>query len=69
MNIYQRIVTDYSLYVPGKLNTVADALFRADYPWALLDEPEFKARREDIPLDEKQWILKTVPGGPGSLCD
>ena len=56
-------------YVPGKLNTVADALSRANYPWALSDEPEFKAGTEDIPFDQKRWIFKTEPGGPGSLCD
>ena len=33
------------------------------------DEPEFKVRTEDMPLDQNQWLLRTVPGGPGSLCD
>ena len=56
-------------YVQGKQNTVADALSRAKYPWALPDEPEFKERTEDLPFDQNQWLLRTVPGGPGLLCD
>ena len=56
-------------YVPGEQNTVADALSCAEYPWALPDEPEFKARTEDLRFDQNQWLFHTVPGGPGSLCD
>ena len=56
-------------YVPGKLNMVADMLSHAEYPRVLPDEPEFKARAEEKPFDQEQWLLKTVPGDPGSLCD
>ena len=36
-------------YVPRKLNTVADALSRANYLWTLPDEPEFRTRTDDVP--------------------
>ena len=55
-------------YIPGKRNTVADALSRANYPWVIPAEYEPKICTEILKsLDD--FTVVAIAGGSDSLCE